>query len=126
MGWLQHQNPSRSIFVVDPDSSSYQFEAKKMTLTPKQKSHLRSLAHKLKPVVMIGNAGVTENIIREIDNNLSHHELIKVRISGMERDDRTKTADRLSQETNSELINVIGHIAVLYRAGKKPIINLPD
>ena len=44
-----------------------------MTLTPKQKSHLRGLAHKLKPVVMIGNAGVTENIIREIDNNLSHH-----------------------------------------------------
>ena len=97
-----------------------------MTLTPKQKSHLRGLAHKLKPVVMIGNAGVTENIIREIDNNLSHHELIKVRISGMEREDRTETATDLCQETDSELVNVIGHIAVLYRAGKKPQIKLPD
>lgn len=97
-----------------------------MTLTPKQKSHLRGLAHKLKPVVMIGNAGVTENIIREIDNNLSHHELIKVRISGMEREDRTETATGLCQETDSELVNVIGHIAVLYRAGKKPQIKLPD
>lgn len=96
-----------------------------MTLTPKQKSHLRGLAHKLKPVVMIGNAGVTENIIREIDNNLSHHELIKVRISGMERDDRTKTANGLCRETNSELVNIIGHIAILYRSGKKPKIRLP-
>lgn len=96
-----------------------------MTLTAKQKSHLRSLAHKLKPVVMIGNAGVTENVIHEIDNSLSHHELIKVRISGMDRDDRTETANGLCKDTNSELINIIGHIAVLYRAGKKPQIKLP-
>jgi len=96
-----------------------------MPLTSKQKSHLRSLAHKLKPVVMIGNSGVTENILHEIDNSLSYHELIKVRISGMERDDRNETANGICQETNSELVNIIGHIAILYRAGKKPQIKLP-
>lgn len=96
-----------------------------MKLTSKQKSYLRSLAHKLKPVVMIGNAGVTENVIQEIDRSLSHHELIKVRISGVERNEKTKTANEICQETNSELINIIGHIAILYRAGKKPTIKLP-
>lgn len=96
-----------------------------MALTAKQKSHLRGLAHKLKPVVMIGNAGVTDNVIHEIDNNLSHHELIKVRISGMERNDRAETANGLCQKTSSELVNVIGHIAILYRAAKKPQIKLP-
>jgi len=96
-----------------------------MNLTSKQKSYLRSLAHKLKPVVMIGNAGVTDNIIQEIDRSLSHHELIKVRISGLERNDRTKVANDLCKETSSELINIIGHIAIIYRVAKKPKINVP-
>lgn len=95
-------------------------------LTSKQKSYLRGLAHKLKPVVMIGNAGVTENIIQEIDNSLSHHELIKVRISGMEREDRTDAGSDLCQKTQSELVGSIGHIVILYRASKKPHIKLPD
>lgn len=102
------------------------FKDEILMLSPKQKSHLRGLAHKLKPVVMIGNAGVTENIIQEIDSSLSHHELIKVRISGMERDDRSDTAVDLCKKTDSELVNIIGHIAVLYRAGKKPKIKLPN
>ena len=96
-----------------------------MTLTSKQKSYLRGLAHKLKPVVMIGNAGITENIIQEIDSSLSHHELIKVRISGMERNDRENTAVELCKKTDSELVTTIGHIAVLFRPSKKPQIKLP-
>lgn len=96
-----------------------------MSMTPKQKSHLRGMAHKLKPVVMIGNAGVTDNILQEIDNNLAHHELIKVRISGMERDERAESANDICQKTNSELVNIIGHIAILYRPAKKPQIKLP-
>ena len=97
-----------------------------MTLTPKQKSYLRGLAHKLKPVVMVGNAGITENIIQEMDSSLSHHELIKVRISGMEREDRTTSAMELCKKTNSELVTTIGHIAVIYRASKQPQIKLPN
>ena len=96
-----------------------------MTITSKQKSYLRSLAHKLKPVVMIGNAGVTENVIQEIDNSLEHHELIKVRISGMEREDRAGTASDLSQKTHAEVVGSIGHIVILYRPSRKPHIKLP-
>lgn len=97
-----------------------------MALTPKQNHYLRGLAHKLKPVVMIGNAGVTDNIIQEIDSSLSHHELIKVRISGMERENRTETASNLCIKINSELVTTIGHIAVFYRPSKKPQIKLPS
>lgn len=96
-----------------------------MAITPKQKRYLRGLAHKLKPVVMIGNAGVTENIIQEMDSSLSHHELIKVRISGMEREDRVLSTMDLCKKTNSELVTTIGHIAIIYRASKKPQIKLP-
>jgi RNA-binding protein len=82
-----------------------------MTITSKQSRYLRGLAHKLKPVVMIGNAGVTDNIIQEIDNSLSHHELIKVRISGMDRENRSASVADLCKKTNSELVNTVGHIA---------------
>jgi RNA-binding protein len=96
-----------------------------MPLTSKQKRHLRSLSHKLKPIVMVGNAGVTENIISEIDLGLAHHELIKIRISGMERDQRSTAATNLCRRTSSELVNTIGHIAVLYRPAETPQIKLP-
>jgi len=97
-----------------------------MALTSKQNRYLRGLAHKLKPVVMIGNAGVTDNIIQEIDNGLSHHELIKVRIGGMEREDRNASAIELCKKTSSELVNTVGHIAILFRASKTPQIKLPN
>jgi RNA-binding protein len=97
-----------------------------MALSSKQNRFLRGLAHKLKPVVMIGNAGVTDNIIQEIDNSLSHHELIKVRIGGMEREDRNASAIELCNKTNSELVNTVGHIAILFRASKTSQIKLPN
>jgi RNA-binding protein len=96
-----------------------------MTITSKQSRFLRGLAHKLKPVVMIGNAGVTDNIIQEIDNSLSHHELIKVRISGMDRENRSASVADLCKKTSSELVNTVGHIAILFRASKNPQIKLP-
>ena len=96
-----------------------------MALTSKQNRYLRGLAHKLKPVVMIGNAGITDNIIQEIDDRLAHHELIKVRVGGMERDDRRASAVELCKKTHSELVNTIGHIAIFFRAAKKPQIKLP-
>jgi RNA-binding protein len=97
-----------------------------MTITSKQSRYLRGLAHKLKPVVMVGNAGVTDNIIQEIDNSLSHHELIKVRIAGMDRENRSASVVDLCKKTNSELVNTVGHIAILFRASKDTQIKLPN
>ncbi len=96
-----------------------------MSLTSKKKRHLRALAHKLKPVVMIGNAGITEGVISEIDGSLSHHELIKVRLGGMERDDKNAAIDEICEKTGSELINTIGHIGIFYRTSKQKLITLP-
>ena len=96
-----------------------------MSLTNKQNKYLRGLSHDLKPVVMIGNSGVTEGVLNELEARLAHHELIKVRISGVDRDERRQMAENLCKESNSELVNTIGHIAVLYRRAKEPTIKLP-
>lgn len=96
-----------------------------MPLTSKQKRHLRGLAHSLKPVVMIGSSGITEGVIAELDARLAHHELIKVRISGVDRSERLQTAESLCQKSTSELVSTIGHIAILYRRGEYPKIKLP-
>ncbi|HFE32794.1 MAG TPA: ribosome assembly RNA-binding protein YhbY [Gammaproteobacteria bacterium] len=96
-----------------------------MPLTSKQKRHLRALAHKLKPVVMIGNAGLSEGVIGEIDGSLAHHELIKVRLGGMERDDRSAAIDEICQKTACELVGSIGHIGIFYRTSEQKLIALP-
>jgi RNA-binding protein len=97
-----------------------------MSLTNKQNKYLRGLAHTLKPVVMIGNSGITEGVLNELDARLAHHELIKVRISGADRDERQQMAEKLCEESNSELVTTIGHIAIIYRRGEKPAIRLPS
>lgn len=96
-----------------------------MLLTSKQKRHLRGLAHSLKPVVMIGNSGITEGVLTELDERLAQHELLKVRISGQDRSERLQMAEELSKQTKSTLVTTIGHIAVLYRRGEYPKIKLP-
>ena len=96
-----------------------------MLLTSKQKRHLRGLAHNLKPVVMIGNSGVTEGVITELNERIAQHELLKVRISGQDRSAKLKMAEDLCKQTNSQLVTTIGHIAVLYRRGEYPKIKLP-
>jgi RNA-binding protein len=74
---------------------------------------------------MIGNAGVTEGVINEIQSSLQHHELIKVRISGMDRPERMTTIEAICGQTGSDLVTTIGHIAVIYKRADKPHIKLP-
>ena len=96
-----------------------------MPLTNKQNKYLRGLSHDLKPVVMIGNSGVTEGVLNELETCLAHHELIKIRISGVDWDERQQMAKNLCKKSSSELVNSIGHIAILYRRAKEPVIKLP-
>jgi RNA-binding protein len=96
-----------------------------MAVNDKQKRYLKGLAHSLKPVVMIGNKGLTENVSAEINNALEQHELIKVRVSGQEKADRANMLDEICQQTQSELVMVIGHIGAFYRKAKEPKITLP-
>jgi len=96
-----------------------------MKFNRNQISHLRNLAHKLKPVVIIGGNGLSENVINEIIEQLEHHELIKVRINAEEREGRKAMIGEICQQSNAELVQSIGHVGIFYKPAKKPIIKLP-
>jgi RNA-binding protein len=96
-----------------------------MAVTDKQKRYLKGLAHSIKPVVMVGNSGLTDAVLAEIENALEHHELIKVRVSGQERADRKAMLEQIATQTGADLVQVIGHIGGFYRPAKEPSIQLP-
>jgi RNA-binding protein len=87
-----------------------------MKLTEKQSRHLRGVAHPLKPVITIGNAGLTEAVVQETQRALHDHELIKVKVRAAERETRDAMLASLAQRTASELVHRIGHVGVLYKA----------
>lgn len=89
-----------------------------MNLNAKQISHLRGLAHNLNPVVMIGNAGLTENIIKEIELNLNAHELIKVQVAVDDRDARKAFLLEIAEKTNALAVHHIGKQLVFYRVSE--------
>ncbi len=98
-----------------------------MTLSETQRKHLRRLAHPLRPVVMLGNAGLTEGVVSELDRALADHELVKVsaRVGG--REQRDSALAELALRTRSELVQRIGHVGVFYRPGEAPRkVLLPD
>ena len=97
-----------------------------MSISDSQRRHLRKLAHHLKPVVIIGNAGLTENVITEIDNSLAHHELIKVKINTADKTEKQTIINKISAQTTADWILSIGHIAAFYRPAEKPRIVLPE
>jgi RNA-binding protein len=98
-----------------------------MKLTEKQRRHLRGLAHALQPVVMIGNAGLSDGVVAETARALHDHELIKIKVRGADRDARDSMLAQLAQRTGSAVIQRIGHVAVLYlRHPELPKVLLPD
>jgi RNA-binding protein len=78
------------------------------------KKKLRAQAHNLKPVIMIGQSGLTAAVMAEIELALDSHELIKVRIRA-EREDRKQISDKICMDTGAALIQTIGQITVIYR-----------
>ncbi|KQN47173.1 MULTISPECIES: ribosome assembly RNA-binding protein YhbY [Rahnella] len=86
-----------------------------MNLNNKQKQYLKGLAHPLKPVVMLGNNGLTEGVLAEIEQALKHHELIKIKVAAEERETKTLIVDAIVRETKACNVQVIGNMLVLYR-----------
>ena len=84
-------------------------------MTPAERKSLKARAHKLEPVVIIGGKGLTPGVVAEIAAALKAHELIKVRAPGMERDERAQAFQKIASETQSELVQEIGKVAVLYK-----------
>ncbi len=86
-----------------------------MALTNQQKKKLKAHAHGLKPVVRLGQSGLTDNVLDEIELAIEHHELIKVKVSAEDRDDKKLIIQKIADQTRSEIIQSIGFMAVFYR-----------
>jgi RNA-binding protein len=87
-------------------------------LSEKQKKHLRRLAHPLHPLVMLGNAGLTDGVVGELDRALADHELVKVSARIGERTARDAALEELARRTQASMVQRIGHVGVFYRRRK--------
>ena len=86
-----------------------------MSLTEKQKREFRQRGHALKPVVTIGSAGLSQGVLRELGLSLEHHELMKIRLSGADREGRRQLIEEICHACHAEPVQAIGAIALIYR-----------
>jgi RNA-binding protein len=84
-------------------------------LTTAQRQELRGRAHPLKPVVMIGDKGLVDTVMAEIDRALKVHELIKIRVLSDEREERAQAMAQICKAVNCEAVQIIGKLLVVYR-----------
>jgi RNA-binding protein len=111
--------------MFEDDDEENEETAVTQTLTSPQRKHLRSLAHNLKPVVQVGQHGVSDAVVAAVNQALLDHELIKVRL--YEPEDKRGTSQELANKTGAHLAGLIGHTVILYRAHpEKPKIRLPQ
>jgi len=86
-----------------------------------QKKYLRGAAHNLKPVVSVGQKGVTDSLIRSINEALKTHELIKVKfLDFKEKSQKRELIEIIKQKTKTEVVGLIGHVAILFTENKDP------
>lgn len=86
-----------------------------LTFSPKERAELKAQAHGLNPVVLIGDKGLTNAVLKEIELALSAHGLIKVRVAGDDREVRAQYAQEICEATQCGLVQLIGKLIVLYR-----------
>ena len=86
-----------------------------LTLSARERAHLKSRAHALEPIVHIGHSGLTDAVIAEIDRALTNHELIKVRAGGHDRDARDEIAETICERTGAANVQQVGKVLVLWR-----------
>ena len=96
-----------------------------MNLNKKQIQYLKGLAHSLKPVVMLGNNGLTEAVVAEIDYSLNHHELIKIKIPTDDRETKSLIVEAICRETNATKVQVIGKTLIIFRPTDEKKIRIP-
>jgi RNA-binding protein len=99
-----------------------------MAIAEKQKRWLKKQVHHLKPVVTLGQAGLTDALLAELEIALSHHELIKVKVNAGDREERDAAVRSIADRTGSEIINRIGNTAAFFRSNpeKKAPLQLPS
>ena len=86
-----------------------------------QKKYLKGLVHGMKPVVFVGQKGLSATVIQAVDESLEKHELVKVKFSDFkEKSQKKEMAGVIEKQTASELVGMIGHIGTFYRQQKNP------
>ena len=95
-------------------------------LTTKQKAHLKSLAHPLKPILHIGKDGITETVLRTVGDAFNTREILKLKVLEGAPESARESGAMLAERLGVELVQVIGRTVVLYRPHvEKPEIRLP-
>lgn len=96
-----------------------------MALNIRQKKFLRQQAHARKPVVTVGNQGLSTAVQAEIRSALQTHELLKIKLPAGEREARTALLAQICHDNEAEPVQLIGRVAIIYRTSDKPKIQLP-
>ncbi|MDO6443218.1 MULTISPECIES: ribosome assembly RNA-binding protein YhbY [unclassified Marinobacter] len=91
-----------------------------MSLSPEQRREYRAIAHHLKPVIIVGDKGLTENLQEELERALNDHELIKIKVASQDREARQEAIAALCEASGAQVVQTIGKIAVIMRRAKKP------
>jgi RNA-binding protein len=86
----------------------------KKTLAGSQRTYLRGLAHKLRPVIQVGKNGITPDLIKAVDEALEIHELIKVKFVDF-KEERKELSQEIADGTSSEAVGLVGNVVILYR-----------
>lgn len=86
-----------------------------MVVSEAQKKQLRGRGHKLKPIVTVGDAGLSESLVEEFNASLNHHELMKIRVRVGDRSARDAIIAELCTMSGAELVQRIGNVALLFR-----------
>ena len=97
-----------------------------MTLTGKQQNYLRGIAHTMNPIVTIGGKGLTEAVMNEVELALNHHELVKIKLPSNSKSEKVALLAQITSQSNSQPVQLIGRVGVIYRAGDEPKITLPS
>jgi RNA-binding protein len=90
-----------------------------MQLTELQKKRLRGLGHKLKPVITVGTGGLSDSLLEEFERSLAHHELMKVKVTAGDRDERDAAIRVLCERSGALLIQRVGNVGLLFRKNAK-------
>jgi len=91
-----------------------------MSLSSAQRREYRAIAHNLKPIIIIGDKGLSEGLMQELDRALDDHELIKVKVASNDREARAEIINELCSQSGAELVQTIGKIAIVMRRAKQP------
>ena len=97
-----------------------------MKLTNNQKKHLRTLAHDLRPIVMVGQQGLSNAVLAELESTMTKHELLKIKVRADDREEKKKIVNKILEFSQAALVQVIGGVLIIYRPFEEsPSIILP-